>query len=162
MSLTGVQEMKLLLFEELELIVRTTTRLLAKIQPEHQEFRPHPDMRTLKELAEHLTAIPAMDLLILQEYPEIEIRKLEAQYAEVPFSELSAKMAEGLAELRNYMNELPEEDFLHKQTTPFYIDHGATQAKWLVEIVTHAQHHRGQLFTYLKIQGYEVNMFDLY
>ncbi|MCR8998409.1 DinB family protein, partial [Brevibacillus laterosporus] len=28
--------------------------------------------------------------------------------------------------------------------------------------VTHIFHHRSQLFTYLKLRGYEVNMFVLY
>ncbi|WP_370733829.1 DinB family protein [Paenibacillus dakarensis] len=36
------------------------------------------------------------------------------------------------------------------------------QAKWLIEIVTHAQHHRAQMFNYLKTLGYQVSMFDLY
>jgi uncharacterized damage-inducible protein DinB len=60
---------------------------------------------------------------------------------------------------------LSEEEFLEKVTKPFYFpeeEKGHTQAKWLVEITTHAFHHRGQFFNYLKELGYEVNMFDLY
>lgn len=160
--MTAVQEMQYLLFEELELIVRTTTNLLAKVKPEDVEFRPQPNMRTLRELAEHLAAIPEVDLLILQEHTAEEVRVLEQRFAETEFAKLGAAMAEGLKPLRQYMNTLTEEDFLHKKTTPFYLEHGTAQAKWLIEIVTHAQHHRSQLFTYMKMQGYEVSMFDLY
>ncbi len=60
------------------------------------------------------------------------------------------------------MSGLSEHDFLHKQSKPFYMEHGSTQAKWLVEIVTHAFHHRAQLFTYLKESGLAITMFDLY
>lgn len=60
------------------------------------------------------------------------------------------------------MNGLTDEEFMQKTTQPFYLEHGSTQAKWLIEIVTHAQHHRAQMFNYLKAQGYEVSMFDLY
>lgn len=160
--MTAVQELQHLLFEELELIVRTTTNLLAKVKPEDVAFRPQPDMRTLRELAEHLAAIPEVDLLILQEHTAEEVRILEQRFTETEFSKLGAAMAEGLKPLRQYMNTLTEEDFLHKKTTPFYLEHGTAQAKWLIEIVTHAQHHRSQLFTYMKMHGYEVSMFDLY
>ncbi|ANS74756.1 damage-inducible protein DinB [Paenibacillus yonginensis] len=160
--MTAAQEMKRLLFEELQLIVRTTTGLISKIKPEDLSFRPRENMRTVKELADHLAAIPAVDLLILQERPESDIRQLEGQFAEAAPSALGPLMEQGLDELKRYMEALSEQDFWHKETKPFYMDHGSSQAKWLVEIVTHAQHHRGQLFTYLKMQGYEVNMFDLY
>lgn len=160
--MTAVQELQHMLFEELELIVRTTSNLLAKIKPEDYDFRPQPNMRTLRELAEHLTAVPAVDLLILQEHSAEEVRELEGRFAEAAFASLEASLSEGLETLRQYMAALPEEDFLHRKTKPFYLDHGSAQAKWLIEIVTHAQHHRGQLFTYLKMQGYDVSMSDLY
>lgn len=47
-------------------------------------------------------------------------------------------------------------------STPFYHEHSATQAPWFTESVTHMFHHRSQLFTYVKLRGYEVSMFDLY
>ncbi|MDF2921594.1 MAG: damage-inducible protein DinB [Paenibacillaceae bacterium] len=160
--MTAVQELQHMLFEELELIVRTTANLLAKVKPDDLEFRPQPNMRTLRELAEHLAAVPAVDLLILQEHPAGEVRTLEGRFAETAFAMLGASMADGLGALRQYMSSLTEDDFLHRKTAPFYMDHGTAQAKWLIEIVTHAQHHRAQLFTYLKMQGYEVSMSDLY
>jgi uncharacterized damage-inducible protein DinB len=160
--MTAVQELQQMLFEELDLIVHTTTNLLAKVKPEGVEFRPQPNMRTLRELAEHLAAIPAVDLQIVQEHKAEEVRAVEQRFAEMEFTKLGAAMAEGLEPLRQYMTALPEEDFLYKKTTPFYLEHGTAQAKWLIEIVTHTQHHRGQLFTYLKMQGYDVSMSDLY
>ncbi len=159
----ALQQMKALLYEEMELIVRTSVNLLSKIKQEDLNFRPRENMRSLRELAEHLAAIPAVDLIILQQKTEDEVRTLEAVYAaEEKVDALSARMQDGVKALRDYMDSLTDDEFLHLQTKPFYLDHPTAQAKWLVEIVTHLQHHRGQLFTYLKMQGYEVNMFDLY
>ncbi|WP_338463001.1 hypothetical protein V5G20_00985 [Brevibacillus borstelensis] len=79
--MNAVNEIKGLLFEELELIVRTTSNLIRRIEQDQWEYKPTDQMRTLREL---------------------------------------------------------------------------------VEIATHAQHHRSQLFTYLKLLGHDVNMFDLY
>ncbi|WP_424765842.1 DinB family protein [Paenibacillus sp. sgz302251] len=159
----AVKEIKDLLFEELELIVRTSSNLIRKISPQHWHYRPRENMRSLLELVHHLVAVPSTDLLILQEKSEQEIRALEgAISADLDQEQLIGWMTAGMEDVKKYMKELPDEEFLHKKTTPFYLEHGSVQAKWLIEIVTHAQHHRGQLFTYLKEQGYEVNMFDLY
>ncbi|RAR41792.1 DinB family protein [Paenibacillus sp. MDMC362] len=159
-----LHEMKHLLFEELELIVRTSSNLIGKISPEHWDYRPAHNMRSLQELVHHLVSVPATDLLILQEKSEAEIRELEASIAAdgVDKDKLISWMTKGLSDVKSYMGGLTDEEFMQKKTKPFYLEHGSTQAKWLIEIVTHAQHHRAQMFNYLKAQGYEVSMFDLY
>ncbi|MCM3079800.1 DinB family protein [Brevibacillus invocatus] len=157
------KEMKKYLFEELTLITNTTAGLIRKISAEDWTYQPRENMRSLLELVQHLVAIPAVDLLILQEKSREEVNSLEAVFAQDRDPEsLINKMTQDLDKLKAYMEALSDEDFLYKKTTPFYLPHGTEQAKWLIEIVTHAQHHRGQLFTYLKTKGYEVNMFDLY
>ena len=157
-------EMKQLLFEELEHIVKTSSNLIMKISDKNWDYRPASNMRTLLELVHHLVSVPGTDLLIMQEKPEDEVRQLEGAIAADggDKEKLIAWMNKGLADLKSYMNGLTDDDFLHKKTKPFYLEHGSAQAKWLIEVVTHAQHHRAQMFNYLKAQGYEVSMFDLY
>ncbi|ANY72660.1 damage-inducible protein DinB [Paenibacillus ihbetae] len=157
-------EMKQLLFEELEHIVKTSSNLIMKISDEDWDYCPASNMRTLLELVHHLVSVPGTDLLIMQEKTEEEVRQLEGAIAADggDKEKLIAWMNKGLADLKSYMNGLTDDDFLHKKTKPFYLEHGSAQAKWLIEVVTHAQHHRAQMFNYLKAQGYEVSMFDLY
>ncbi|MCM3782547.1 DinB family protein [Neobacillus mesonae] len=157
-----LSQMKSLLFEEMELALRTSVTLISKIKEEHLDFRPHHNMRSLRELAEHLTAIPSVDLLILQERTQEEVRLLENEFALLDIGSLQERMKEGVKKVRDYMDHLQDSDFLNKKSTPFYLEHGSSQAKWLVEIVTHLFHHRSQLFTYMKMQGYDISMFDLY
>ncbi len=151
-----------LLMAELALAVRTTGALLEKVTPELWGFRPREEMRTVLELANHLTQIPLVDLAILQERSQEEVHALEQALSASDAPHMRANMENGLNELSAYMSGLSEHDFLHKQSKPFYMEHGSTQAKWLVEIVTHAFHHRAQLFTYLKESGLAITMFDLY
>ncbi|SFD75672.1 DinB family protein [Fictibacillus sp. FJAT-27399] len=159
----GINELKEMLLEELELIVRTSTNLIGKISPNHLDYRPRENMRSLHELVLHLVSVPSTDLLILQEKSEEEVRELESEVASDHEPEQwIVRMKNGLQDVRSYMEQMPDEEFLQKKTKPFYLDHGTVQAKWLIEIVTHAQHHRAQLFNYLKEQGYDVNMFNLY
>lgn len=150
------------LLEEFYIVVRTTNNLLKKADPSVYDFRPADNMRSFLELANHLVQIPHIDLAILQEKSEKEIRELEKKLSAENVAELTHVLDEGYHLLKSYFLSLSEEDFLNKETKAFYAEKGMSQAKWLVEIVTHAFHHRAQLFTYLKQTKHEVNMFDLY
>ncbi|MCM3734001.1 DinB family protein [Fictibacillus nanhaiensis] len=150
------------LLEEFYTVVRTTNHLLKKAEPSVYDFRPADNMRSFLELANHLVQIPHIDLAILQEKSEQDIRELEKKLSAGNVAELTHVLDEGYHLLRSYFLSLSEEDFLNKETKAFYAEKGMSQAKWLVEIVTHAFHHRAQLFTYLKQTKHEVNMFDLY
>lgn len=160
--MSDVSLMRDVLLEELKAGVRTTRNLLAKIEADQWTYRPAENMMSLLELARHLAQIPLIDLAILQEKEEVEVKRLEKETEYETADKLTALMEQGLEELSRYMKSLTEEDFLHKETRPFYANHLSTQAKWLTEIVTHVFHHRAQLFNYLKQLGHPVNMFDLY
>ncbi len=161
--MSEVLEMKEHLYHELEVAVRTTKALLAKVKQEDWNYRPHENMRTLLELVHHLVLVPITDLAILQEKSQEDVHQfyisLEGTYDP---EQLGNRLEEGVQALKNYLNGLTDEEFLNKETKAFYLDNGKKQAAWLTEIVTHAFHHRAQFFTYLKQLGYDVNMFDLY
>jgi uncharacterized damage-inducible protein DinB len=159
----ALESMKNLLFEELELGVRTSCKLLAKVRQEEWEFRPAATMRTLRELALHLIAIPAVDLAIVRESAEAEVRQLEKEFEALNGHQAYAEaMERGLEQLKSYYDAMSDADFLGRVSTPFYSNHGEVQAKWLVETATHLFHHRAQLFQYVKQLGHDVSMFDLY
>jgi uncharacterized damage-inducible protein DinB len=151
-----------ILLEEFYNVVRTTSNLLKKADQSVFDFRPADNMRSFLELANHLVQISHVDLAILQEKSEKDIRELEKKLSAANVGELIHVLEEGYHLLKSYFLSLTEEEFLKKETKAFYAEKGMTQAKWLVEIVTHAFHHRAQLFTYLKQTEHEVNMFDLY
>jgi len=152
------------LFHELELGVRTTSRLLARVEPAQWAFRPTERMRSLQELAEHLAALPAVDLLIAREGTEQDVRRLEAEYEAIgtDAAALAEAMRRGAEQAREYYGAMSDATFLTKETKPFYLDRRQPQAQWLVETTTHLFHHRAQLFQYLKQLGHKVNMMDLY
>ena len=75
---------------------------------------------------------------------------------------MAEAMEQGFGRLKDYFYSLSDSDFLQKETKPFYLEAGSTQAKWLVETTTHIFHHRAQMFNYMKQLGYEISMPDLY
>lgn len=68
------------LFHELETGIRSTCHLLKKVKESDWSYRPADRMRSLKELASHLTAIPEADLAIMQEKEEDVIARIEKKY----------------------------------------------------------------------------------
>ncbi|TWM31925.1 hypothetical protein CHCC14821_0737 [Bacillus paralicheniformis] len=151
------------MFHEMETGIRSTCHLLKKVKESDWSYRPADHMRSLKELASHLAAIPEADLAIMQEKEEDVIARIEKKYDALQSADQMAEaMQKGFAAFQTYMTSLSDEEFLTKKTKPFYLDEGMTQSRWLTETLTHVFHHRAQLFNYLKQLGYDVNMFDLY
>ncbi|RPF53220.1 DinB family protein [Aquisalibacillus elongatus] len=161
--MSQVQEMKDVLYHEMEVAIRSTQNLLMKVFEDHWTYQPQENMRTLKELATHLVSIPAIDLYIMQEESHETIQQLEAKYeALTTADDMCVAFEDGYNKLKEYMNTLSDDDFLHKTTKAFYMEKGQSQAQWLMEVMTHMFHHRAQLFNYLKQLEYDVSMFDLY
>ncbi|MCY7791344.1 DinB family protein [Bacillus haynesii] len=158
-----VQALRSDMFHEMETGVRSTCHLLKKVKESDWSYRPADRMRSLKELASHLAAIPEADLAIMQEKEEDVIARIEKKYGALQSAdEMAEAMQKGFDTFKTYMVSLSDEEFLTKKTKPFYLDEGMTQSRWLTETLTHVFHHRAQLFNYLKQLGYDVNMFDLY
>ncbi|TFB21779.1 DinB family protein [Filobacillus milosensis] len=158
-----IQEIQEEIFHEMEVAIRSTQNLLFKVREEDWEFRPHENMRSLRDLANHLIAIPAIDLYIMKEEPHEKIKELEEKYNKLTNAEdMSVAFEDGYNKLKEYMQTLSDDNFLHMKTKAFYMEKGQSQAQWLIEIMTHMFHHRAQVFNYLKQLEYDVSMFDLY
>ncbi|UHA73545.1 DinB family protein [Paenibacillus sp. 481] len=161
--MSGVAQIRDHLLAEIDLAVRTSEALLARITPEEWEYRPADNMRTLLELAHHLVSIPASDLAILQEKSQAEVEQVEMSVSGMRDpQELAARFRANYEQLRVYMLSLSEDELLNKSSKAFYLEHGMVQIKWLIEIVTHSFHHRSQLYNYLKQSGHELQFFVLY
>jgi len=159
-----ISHIRELLFVEMELAVSTTIKLIEKIGDDQRDFRPHDSMWSLIELVRHLVQVPALELAILQEKNKEDVRNLTKTIMHLrEVASLSDVVYSGFQELKMHMKTLDETDFLYKGTAPFFAkDQPAVQVKWLIEIMTHIYHHRGQMFTYMKQLGIPVTMYDLY
>lgn len=135
--------------------------LFTQIQPEHREWRPRENMRTVMELANHLAQIPAVDLCILRQATQEEVRTLETSLTRSNPSDLIPVWRSGVEAVAQFYGGLTPEQFEQEIGQAFY-GHAAPLSEWLLEITTHAYHHRAQLFTYLKMVGRPVDMFTLY
>jgi uncharacterized damage-inducible protein DinB len=149
------------LLHALERLNGSLEELFAQIPETDRTWRPRDNMRNLLELANHLAQIPAVDLLILQGGSQEQVRDLEARLWRDQPSALFAVWREGVEAVGAFFKSLTPERFQTEIGRAFY-GHEAPLKEWLMEIITHAYHHRAQLFTYLKILGRPVDMYTLY
>ncbi|WFA06520.1 DinB family protein [Bacillus sp. HSf4] len=161
--MNAVHTMRDVLLHEMETGVRSTCLLFEKVKESDWSYRPADNMRSLKELACHLAAIPESDLAIMQEKKQSDIAVIENRYGDFQSADdMTQAMKTGFEQLKTYFVSMSDQALLTKKTTPFYLEEGMTQSRWLAETFTHIFHHRAQLFNYLKQLGYQVSMFDLY
>ncbi|HWI65403.1 MAG TPA: DinB family protein [Symbiobacteriaceae bacterium] len=146
---------------EMQFLRRSLARLLPELPPYTEDWRPRENMRSVWELATHLVQIPAIDLLILREGTESEVKSLEARLRSTTPAGLLAIFDEGLAEVERHFRGMPPEEFEEKIATSFH-GFGMPVKAWLVEIVTHSHHHRAMLHTYLKLMGRPVDQSYIY
>lgn len=145
-----------LLLAELERIARSCCRLGRLAQPGDLEQRPRDGMRSLLELGNLMGSALLVELRTISGAQQDEIRELEdGLWSDVP-DDWCAQLRDGYEQLRHYMESLSFDQFENNSCTAYY---GRTQtnAKWLLEMLTQLVHHRAQLFTCLKLLGYDID-----
>lgn len=161
--MSGTLQIRSMMLADLHHVINSVLKLTDKIKMEDWDYRLSPEMRTLGETVQHLIAVPGADLLIMQEKGQEEVRAYEEALADIHDKEkLKDTMVKGYRDLTFYMESLSVHAFLNETTKAFYAEAGVTQARWLLEVITHVYHHRAQMFTYMKAKGYDISMADLY
>ena len=150
-----------LLLSELEWIVGNCCRLIELLRKEHKDWQPQEGMRTLTELCNHLSQIPAVDLRIIKGDSEQEVCAREKELWRDNPGGWCEVMHEGTRDMIRYMEHLSFDDF-ENGSGMAYFGRTQTNAKWLLETINHVYHHRAQLFMYMKLNNYEVSTKDLY
>ena len=150
-----------LLLNELDWIVANCCRLFELVKKENLDWRPRDDMRKLKELANHLAQIPAVDLRIIKGDGEMDVEKFEESLNGDTAGDWCSAMKEGASNLRRFMELLSFDDYENGSATA-YFGRTQTHGRWLLEAINHIYHHRSQLFIYLRLIGYDIGTRDLY
>jgi uncharacterized damage-inducible protein DinB len=149
------------LLNELEFVVKNCCRLFDFIQRDDLEWQPAADLRTLSEQANYLARIPALDLRLIQGKEEEVIDELEASLERQHPRAWCGVMREGMRDLSRFIGQMTLNDY-ENGIASTYFGRTQTHSRWLMETITHIYHHRGVLFTYLQLKGYEIESSDLY
>nr|WP_251132426.1 DinB family protein [Exiguobacterium sp. s105] len=129
--------------------VRTTSRLMEVIQPDDWQKRPIAGKRSVYEVAAHLAVLLEADLRIATGATAEEM----AQFYAIPVP--TGQLVDRLDQSWQYYQDRLAGGFA---TEPTYWGVRDSSSGWLVEAAVHLYHHRSQLFDYLNLLGYDIEL----
>ncbi|MDQ0226065.1 damage-inducible protein DinB [Bacillus sp. 7586-K] len=132
---------------QIEVAVNTIIKIIDNLSEEDLQKRPTPNKHSIGELLEHLVVICEADWRIANEASKED---MEDFYSEVSYNSLES-IKEGLLinlkALKSNCRKLTEEELLTETTSYWGLTY--SRYEWLLEILAHVYHHRGQLHAML-------------
>ncbi|MEO4052539.1 DinB family protein [Solibacillus sp. CAU 1738] len=133
---------------QIEVAVQSIVQLIEQIEEQDLLKRPTPSKFSVGELLLHIVTIPKADLLIANNISEEQLSKFyEKQTYILTKQQLKYALLANYNELRAAYENYSEIELL--ELIPAYWGVTYTRYEWLIEIVAHLYHHRGQLHAML-------------
>ncbi|CAG9614264.1 hypothetical protein BACCIP111899_03491 [Bacillus rhizoplanae] len=132
---------------QLKFGIDSTIQMLEQFTYDELQHRPIKNKRSLFEIYTHLSLICYADLLILNEASKEELNKFYSQHTPHTLAEVQQTMKEGFQLLAKTFQAYSIAEL--EETTHSYWGASYSRFEWLLEIVAHFYHHRGQLHTLL-------------
>ncbi|MFY0804718.1 DinB family protein [Peribacillus frigoritolerans] len=132
---------------QIKVAVRTIVEMIEKLEENDLQKRPTPNKYSIGELLEHIAIICEADSLISDGASQDRMNKF---YSSVSYKSLY-EMKEALIKNHQFLEDkymIFTEVELQEEITSYW---GVTYSRyeWLLEIVAHVYHHRGQLHSML-------------
>ena len=121
----------------------TVEKMMDLLEEEDLLLRPTEGKQSAGELLGHLAGICRADLLIAKGTAEEEMAQYYSAIQYGSIAEMKKALREGFRELEEAYRGFTEEQLHH--TTVSYWGAAYTAYEWLLEILAHLYHHRGQL-----------------
>lgn len=134
-------------FHHLKAAVATLVEIIDTLEEGDLSKRPTPDKFSIGELLEHTVLLLEADWHISNQATKLEMEKF---YSTASYPDLPA-MKKGLLEnyeaLKEHYSRLSETELQEETTSHWGVTY--TRFEWLLEILVHVYHHRGQLHAML-------------
>ncbi|WP_025027838.1 DinB family protein [Caldalkalibacillus mannanilyticus] len=132
---------------QIKIALAKTIEIIDKLEESDLQKKPSADKRSIGELLEHIAIICKADLLIANGATQEEMNIFYSSVTYKTRSELKNGLIQNFELLEEkYLNYTEQE--LQQEITSFW---GVTYSRyeWLLEILSHIYHHRGQLHAIL-------------
>ena len=149
------------LLHQLNAVTQSVSDLF-HLTPIHRlDYRPAKAVRSLLELGNHFAAVPLVDLAILQGNPHQVTETIEDTLHGAGPRDWIEIFERGARAVVEYFERLSEEEFETRFTRAHY-GTANIQCVWLLELLGHIYHHRGQFYAYLRMLNVPVDVEHLY
>ncbi|WP_409270082.1 DinB family protein [Neobacillus sp. SCS-31] len=132
---------------QIRFVLDTITAITDQLEEEDLIFRPTQNKHSVGELLEHLAMICHADLRIAEGLSKEEMEKFYSEHTYKSISEIKAAIAENYGILKKAYLGLSEKELNERITSYWGVSY--SRFEWLLEILAHLSHHRGQLHAIL-------------
>ncbi|WP_064093986.1 DinB family protein [Rossellomorea aquimaris] len=138
---------------QMEVAISSIVKIIDGLTEEDLHKKPVTTKRSIGELLIHTALICKADYYLLNEATKEEMDTYYSSVSLNSLTEIQEELIQNFTFLKERVSQLTELE-LEEETTAYW---GVTYSRfeWLVEIVAHLYHHRGQLHTIL------IHCFDL-
>ncbi|UOR10456.1 DinB family protein [Halobacillus amylolyticus] len=134
-------------FHQLEVVIASLSEIIGQLKDEDLFFRPTQEKFSIGEILTHLAIIPAADGKVLEEATEEDMIAFYSSVTLTTTSEISETLYEHFALLKTQFESYTEQHLFTQTTSWWGVTY--TRYEWLLEIIAHMYHHRGQLHAML-------------
>ncbi|KAA0766088.1 DinB family protein [Bacillus sp. SH5-2] len=128
---------------QLKLAIDTSIQMLNQYKEDELKIQPIHSKRSLFEMCAHLSLICHADLLILNGSTEKELRTFYLEHTPKTIAYMQQIMLEGYNLLSKTFLSYSQEELAEVMTAYWGVSY--SRFEWLLEILSHFYHHRGQV-----------------
>lgn len=132
---------------QIKFALTTTLQMIDTLEEADLGVRPTANKHSVGELLEHIAVICKADLLISTGATEAEMQDFYSAVSFKTRTEIAGAMLENYHALEEHYLNLTETEL--QQPVSSYWGTTYTKYEWLLEILAHVYHHRGQLHAML-------------
>ncbi|MBE1553033.1 DinB family protein [Sporosarcina limicola] len=132
---------------QINIAVKSIIEIIDKLEDSDLQKRPTPTKHSIGELLEHITMICRADSLIADGASKEEMHTFYTSASLNTLDEMKEALLNNYQLLEDKYEQFTEDEL--QQVTTSYWGITYTYYEWLLEIISHLYHHRGQLHAIL-------------
>ncbi|MCM3387855.1 DinB family protein [Ureibacillus chungkukjangi] len=135
------------ILHQIEIAVNTIVQMIEKLEDVDLQKRPTPNKQSIGELLTHLAVICEADWRNSNEATESQMTAFYSENAYTTLQSIKDVLLTSFQALKDNYSGLSDEELIEQTTAYWGITY--TRYEWLLEIMAHIYHHRGQLHAML-------------
>ncbi|MEK3827603.1 DinB family protein [Paenibacillus sp. FSL K6-1558] len=140
-------------FKHIDTAVASLVDICDQLSEEDLDLTPIEGKRSIRELLSHLALVCRADLYISEGASEEEMTQFYQENRVCSVNQIKDSLIENRNFLYQRYMQFTTEELLHVTTS--YWGASYSRLEWLLEMMGHMYHHRGQLYTMLTLTGRE-------
>ncbi|MCP8616363.1 DinB family protein [Salirhabdus salicampi] len=134
-------------FHQIEVAVNTIIQIIEDLEEKDLQKRPTPNKHSIGEILEHLAIICEADWRISNEVSEEEMADFYSGVSYKTLDSIKNGLLTNFSSLKSNYKNMSDEELMSETTSYWGLTY--TRYEWLLEVLAHVYHHRGQLHAML-------------